>query len=118
MAGAATASVAGDNGMNDPIVEAVRADLLERSRRGIATYGTTLARTDLTQEDWRRHLYEELLDACCYLRRLMYVPPRPQMNIEYGDQDLGWSRSPAAPMTHARVAQETDHCTCGHEGGE
>jgi hypothetical protein len=55
----------------DPIIEAVRAKLLQRSRAGIAKYGTTLARTDLDRLAWLRHLQEELLDAAGYLERLI-----------------------------------------------
>ena len=36
----------------DSIVEAVRADLLRRSQFGIAKYGTTLDRTDLSLRNW------------------------------------------------------------------
>lgn len=53
----------------DPVVEQVRADLHARSAAGIAKYGTTLARTDLSQRDWLQHLYEELLDAANYTKR-------------------------------------------------
>lgn len=60
--------------MTDPIVSAVIADLQERSAKGVATYGTTLARTDLTREEWTRHAYEEALDLALYLRRLMQEP--------------------------------------------
>lgn len=54
-----------------PIVAAVRADLLTRSERGLAKYGKTLARTDLSRAEWLRHAYEEALDLALYLRRLM-----------------------------------------------
>lgn len=54
-----------------PIVAAVRADLLARSVKGLATYGTTLGRTDLTTREWLNHAYEEALDLALYLRRLM-----------------------------------------------
>lgn len=47
--------------MTDPIIESVRAKLLSRSAAGIAKYGVTLARTDLSRLDWLRHLQEELL---------------------------------------------------------
>ncbi|MGG3810936.1 hypothetical protein ABEV34_04705 [Methylorubrum rhodesianum] len=53
----------------DPVVEAVRADLLSRSQVGIAKYGVTLARTDLSLRDWLQHAYEEHLDAANYLKR-------------------------------------------------
>jgi hypothetical protein len=55
--------------MTDPIIEAVRADLLRRSAAGIAKYGTTLARTDLSLRDWLQHAYEETLDQANYLKR-------------------------------------------------
>jgi hypothetical protein len=55
----------------DPNVEAVRAKLLERSKRGIEKYGTTTARGDLSIVDWLRHLQEELLDAAVYIEAAM-----------------------------------------------
>lgn len=53
----------------DHIVEAVRADLLQRSQVGIAKYGVTLDRTDLSLRDWLQHAYEETLDQANYLKR-------------------------------------------------
>ena len=55
----------------DKVVEAVRQDLLERSQRGIAKYGTTLERKDLRVRDWLQHAYEEALDMANYLKRTM-----------------------------------------------
>lgn len=55
--------------MVDPVVEAVREDLLDRSRFGIAKYGTTLNRTDLTLDAWLVHAYQEGLDQVNYLKR-------------------------------------------------
>jgi hypothetical protein len=57
--------------LTDPIIESVRAKLLTRSAAGIAKYGVTLARTDLSRLDWLRHLQEELLDAAGYLEVLI-----------------------------------------------
>jgi len=57
------------NGELDPVVEAVRDDLLRRSQVGIAKYGLTLARTDLNLRDWLQHAYEETLDKANYLKR-------------------------------------------------
>lgn len=54
---------------SDMVVEAVRSDLLHRSQIGIAKYGTTLERTDLTLRDWLQHAYEECLDQANYLKR-------------------------------------------------
>lgn len=56
--------------VNDEIVEAVRAKLLERSSRGQAKYGTTLTRDDFDTLDWIRHAQEEVMDMALYLERL------------------------------------------------
>lgn len=53
----------------DSVVAAVRADLLRRSTLGIAKYGVTLDRTDLSLRDWLQHAYEETLDQANYLKR-------------------------------------------------
>lgn len=53
----------------DSVVAAVRADLLRRSELGIAKYGMTLDRTDLSFRDWLQHAYEETLDQANYLKR-------------------------------------------------
>ena len=55
--------------LHDSVVEAVRADLLQRSQLGIKKYGVTLDRTDLTLKDWLQHAYEETLDQANYLKR-------------------------------------------------
>jgi hypothetical protein len=54
----------------DPVVERVVASFQARSEVGQKTYGTTLARTDLTTLQWIQHLQEELMDAVLYLERL------------------------------------------------
>lgn len=51
------------------VVAAVRADLLSRSELGIAKYGQTLDRNDLSLRDWLQHAYEETLDQANYLKR-------------------------------------------------
>jgi hypothetical protein len=33
-------------------------DLLEREDKGLKEYGTTMDRTDLSEEDWLQHAYE------------------------------------------------------------
>ena len=53
------------------IEAAVCADIAERQRKGIAKYGTTVAENQLTDLQWNRHLYEELLDAAVYLRKII-----------------------------------------------
>lgn len=51
------------------VIGHVIADLREREKKGIQTYGTTLQTHN--GRDALRDLYEELLDACQYLKQLM-----------------------------------------------
>ena len=53
------------------ILAAVIADLRRRESKGLETYGTTMDRNDLSREEWMNHLYEELLDASLYLKKLI-----------------------------------------------
>ena len=59
--------------MEDKIVEAVREDLLRRSKRGIEKYGVTLDREDLTLLEWLQHTYEEVLDQANYLKKTITI---------------------------------------------
>jgi hypothetical protein len=52
----------------DPIVEAVREKLRQRSAVGINKYGTTLA--DNNTDDFLTHLQEELMDSILYIEKL------------------------------------------------
>lgn len=54
---------------SDPVVEAVRKDLLDRSNVGIQKYGTTLADNKGDLRYWLQHTYEETLDKANYLKR-------------------------------------------------
>ena len=54
--------------MSDTLDRVIQ-DLRDREEVGLKKYGTTVDRTDITPEAWRKHLYEELLDAAVYLRR-------------------------------------------------
>jgi len=56
---------------SDPIVEAVRAKLLQRSQVGLIKYGVGLDREDLSELDWLKHLQEELMDSVNYLEVLI-----------------------------------------------
>lgn len=51
----------------DANVERVRAKLRERSQVGIAKYGVTTERGDLSLSDWLAHLQEEMMDASVYI---------------------------------------------------
>jgi len=54
----------------DAVVEAVREDLLRRSKVGINKYNTTLDRTDIDLKGWVTHALEEALDLSLYLKRI------------------------------------------------
>lgn len=53
----------------DSITKDVIKDLQERERFGALKYGKFL--THHTTEDTMQHLYEELLDASCYIRTII-----------------------------------------------
>lgn len=60
--------------MNDRIpdvTEAVKADLDQRTERGLATYGCSLADAKLTLRESLQHSYEEVLDHAQYLKIAM-----------------------------------------------
>lgn len=67
--------------MTDNIVEQVRADLLDRSQKGIQKYGTTLDRDDLTETQWMQHAYEEMLDGALYLKKLIELRNRSEIKL-------------------------------------
>ena len=50
-------------------VQAAQQLLAEREVVGLAKYGTTVDRTDLTKEQWLQHLIEELADGLLYALR-------------------------------------------------
>ncbi len=52
-------------------LEAVIADLKAREEKGIQTYGGTVDEANLSREQWLQHAYEEALDLCIYLKKLM-----------------------------------------------
>jgi uncharacterized Zn finger protein len=59
--------------MNSKIIDSIIEDLEFREKKGLETYGTTVDRNDLTQEEWMQHLYEELLDSAVYLKKLIHM---------------------------------------------
>ena len=54
----------------DSIVESVINQFKKRSDVGIAKYGVTLDRTDLSTLDWINHAQQEAMDFCLYLEKL------------------------------------------------
>ena len=63
----------------DPVVEANRQLLLQRSNVGVAKYSVTLANSGLTRRQLLQHALEEALDLANYLQaeiqRLDREPP-------------------------------------------
>jgi hypothetical protein len=59
--------------MKEPsnLLASVIMDLKVREERGLATYGTTMDRKDLSRKEWLQHAYEEALDLALYLKKLM-----------------------------------------------
>lgn len=55
-----------DGSTTEKLVDQLRA----RHAVGLAKYGTTVDRTDLSPFAWIKHLREELLDALAYLQRI------------------------------------------------
>lgn len=54
----------------DSVVREVQNKLVNRSRRGMETYGVTMAANPVEVSAWIDHTVEELLDAANYLTRL------------------------------------------------
>jgi len=55
----------------DPVVEANRQLLLDRSRVGVAKYGVTLGASGLTHRQLLQHALEEALDLANYLQTII-----------------------------------------------
>lgn len=96
----------------DPIVEAVRAKLLSRSQTGLAKYGTTLARDDLTTLDWLNHAQQEAMDFCNYLEVLIR---REEQKVN--DPDC-YAEPQASPTRTVRVTAHTESLMRPLEPGE
>lgn len=58
----------------------VCADIASRQQKGIAKYGTTVADNPLSFQQWLTHLYEEMLDAAVYAKRLLATPPARELS--------------------------------------
>jgi hypothetical protein len=48
------------------VTEQVINDIKARELKGLETYGVTMDRDDLTQDEWLVHAYEEALDFAIY----------------------------------------------------
>ena len=54
----------------DPIVYSVVKKFNQRSELGQKKYGTTLAREDLSLDEWLNHAIEESMDLILYLTKI------------------------------------------------
>ena len=55
--------------------DAVIAKVAERAKLGLAKYGVTVERTDLTRRQWLQHAQDEAMDLAVYLQRLIDDEP-------------------------------------------
>ena len=57
------------------IEDDVCAKIQARSDKGIAKYGVTMEREDLSITEWLTHLQEEMMDAILYVEKLLQIEP-------------------------------------------
>lgn len=57
--------------MDSEVLKQVIEDMRQRETKGKAEYGTTMDRTDLSQNDWMDYAYEEALDLSLYLKKII-----------------------------------------------
>jgi hypothetical protein len=57
----------------DRNVASVMFQLAKRAEAGLAKYGTTTEREDISLDGWLQHLQEELMDATIYIEQLKNV---------------------------------------------
>ncbi len=76
--------------VKDTIVESVVNRFKERSEVGIAKYGTTMDRKDLSTLEWMIHFREELMDGLLYLERVIKDTQKENIiDIMKSDEELG-----------------------------
>jgi len=76
--------------VKDSIVESVVKQFKERSEVGIAKYGTTMDRKDLSTLEWMIHFREELMDGLLYLERVIKDTQKENIiDIMKSDEELG-----------------------------
>jgi hypothetical protein len=56
-------------------------DILFREEKGRAEYGTTMDRTDLREDEWLQHAYEEALDLAIYLKKIIKTRSENKDNL-------------------------------------
>jgi hypothetical protein len=98
----------------------VCADIAERQKRGISKYGATVEQNPLSMRQWLQHLYEEKLDACVYIKRIIeeldcsvlvysLSDPRDGRVRYVGITNYGLSHRLHGHLTEARRAKSNSH---------
>ncbi len=91
--------------VKDSIVESVVKQFKERSEVGIAKYGTTMDRKDLSTLEWMIHFREELMDGLLYLERVIKDTQKENIiDIMKSDEELGLYANTFSGTTHAATA--------------
>lgn len=103
----------------DSIMESIVALHRSRSVKGLAKYGVTLDRDDLSFDQWAEHLLLELMDAAGYIQRLRkkvaglaqgapgWEPPKSIAETHGGPSAAAvLSASPAKPKTVVELADQ------------
>jgi hypothetical protein len=73
--------------VKDTIVESVVKQFKERSEVGIAKYGVTLDRDDLSTLEWLINLQQEMMDGILYIEKLK--SKQHIIDIMKSDEELG-----------------------------
>ena len=55
------------------VTEQVINDIKARELKGLETYGKTMDRDDMTQDEWITEAYQEALDFAIYLKKLLII---------------------------------------------
>lgn len=79
------------------VEDAVAVKIQKRADAGLAKYGVTMERTDLSRLDWLIHAQEEAMDLAVYLERLIQDDVEEQQGIKVVDvvvvrQDKGCAK--------------------------
>ena len=76
--------------IKDSIVESVVKQFKDRSNVGIAKYGVTLDREDLTLIEWLEHTKQEQMDSVLYLEKVIKELKKQNIvDIMKSDEELG-----------------------------
>jgi hypothetical protein len=73
--------------MKDSIVESVIKQFKDRSNVGIAKYGVTLDRNDLSLIEWLEHTKQEQMDSVLYLEKA--IKELRKQSIMTSDEQIG-----------------------------